>query len=74
MYVHLGLRNTMMKKKKIAMKNKEDDACVDHHVVVKIMSLKDALNALVVLKQFLEQGYMKPCHLSKVMFMHLKGT
>jgi hypothetical protein len=37
------------------MKNKEDDACVDHHVVVKIVSFKDALNALVVLKQFLEQ-------------------
>jgi len=30
------------------MKNKENDACVDHHVVVKIVSFKDALNALVV--------------------------
>ncbi len=28
---------------------------LDHHVVVKIASFKDALNALVVLKQFLEQ-------------------
>jgi len=36
------------------MKNKEDDACVDHHVVVKIVSFK-YLNSLVVLKQFLEQ-------------------
>jgi len=54
------------------MKNKEDDACVDHHVVVKIVSFKATLNALVVLKQFLEQRYMKPCNLSKVMSMHLK--
>lgn len=37
------------------MENKKDDACVDHHVVVKIVSLKYALNAIVVLKQFLEQ-------------------
>jgi hypothetical protein len=37
------------------MKNKEDDASVDHHVVVKIASFKDALNALVVLKELLEQ-------------------
>jgi hypothetical protein len=37
------------------MKNKEDDACVNHRVVVKIVSFKDALNAHVVLKQFFDQ-------------------